>query len=376
MKKRIDMPLLLISLDAIEDTLYESMANDPVKYPNISRLMKKGYYQNNIKTLTLSNTHPVHTSVITGKYPFEHGITSDYTLDKKDHRHYQQFHNQINAKTLWSAAKEKNLKTAAFLWPVTCGAKIDHHLPLYHPVQKKQDNHYHFTKNLKYGRKGFQIKSYLKNKKYLKGLSQPNLDNFLCSSLAMLLKKDTPDFVAVHLSAYDAIFHEVGQSNASALEIAKTALDYNIGRILSIWRNKPVLLFSAHAALPVNIPINLNIDYPNRHFFQNGGVAFGKRIDTDAVDQHWFNRYLSKEEMHESGLSGIYAFGIAANPGYAFSDHPVMGEHGYPSDYANYRVFYHYSHELDYDDQLKGDLFDVTYIIARELGLEMDIVRR
>lgn len=366
------MPLLVISLDAVGDHVYEAMAKDPIRYPNIARIFGQGHYQSGVHTIFVSNTYPIHTTVSTGKYPVDHGITSNYLpATKANPKPWAQFHHLIKAKTIWKAAREKKLKTAAFLWPVTCGAPINWHMPEYHKAPKESQ----ILGNLRHGSKWFQLKAFLKHKNQLKGIQQPFLDNFTTNCVQMLLKKKTPDLICVHLIAYDDIFHQVGTQDEAKLNEAKSAIDFNLGKILDAWGDKPYLIFSDHSALNVNQTINLNTYYRHGHFVQNGGSAFTNRIDTSAVDEHWFERYLTKEEMAQSGFSGKFTVGIAAKAGFNFSETEVKGDHGYPPTYPNYQTFYHFSRELAYHEKLQGSIRDVTAIIAKELGLDMDIIK-
>ena len=352
------------------------MAKDANNYPNISALKDRLTYKNKVKTVFVSNTYPIHTSISTGKVPGQHGITSNVNNKTSSWAMEEKL---IKSKTIWQAAKEKKLTTAAFLWPVTCGAKINWHMPEVH-LQKGQSR---LVQQLRHGSKTFQVSSLMKHKKLISKMSdiennQPALDNFTTASVCSLLERKKPDLVLVHLIAYDHICHQTGPEptlpeDIANLEIAKKSLDENLGRLLKLWRDD-VLIFSDHSQLPVNDTINLNSLYRNESFLQLGGSAFGNKFDISLPEQHWFGRYLTKEEMKESGYAGRYAFGIAAKRGFNFGEKPVRGDHGYPTDYNNYSTFYGINKKIKYEDKLKGSVLDVTAIIAKELGLKMDII--
>jgi len=95
--------------------------------------------------------------------------------------------------------------------------------------------------------------------------------------------------------------------------------------------------------------------------------------------QPWFERFLTKNEMEESGYADKQLIGIAAKPGYIFSESSkYKGAHGYPTDYENYNVFYGVKGKSFLPGQeqnwLKNRITDITAIVARELDLDMDIL--
>ncbi|MCL1995301.1 MAG: ectonucleotide pyrophosphatase/phosphodiesterase [Defluviitaleaceae bacterium] len=368
------MGILVISFDAVGDKVFEKMAGSG-DYPNITSFYNEATYCGGIKSIFVSNTYPIHTTISTGKLPKDHGVIANtLPLTKSGDRPWVQFASMIKAKTLWDAAKEKGLKTASLLWPVTCKAKIDYNMPEVH-LLKGQNR---IIRHLMYGSKFFQIKAMLKHRHLLKNMkdiekSQPQLDNFTTAIGVDLLKEKKPDLALVHLIAYDHICHHTGL-DSSEIKEAKKALDDNLGRLLGAWHGT-VLVFSDHSQLPVHENINL-CDLYKEDFLQLGGCAFFQKPLAEISEQHWFGRYLTKEEMSSSGHDSRYDFGIAAKPGFNFSDgeNIFKGDHGYPVDYENYNTFYAINKEIDYAHKLKGSVRDVTAIIAKELGLDMDII--
>ena len=70
--------MVVISLDAVSSKDIEIMK----ELPNISKLMKEGALIKNVETIYPSLTYPAHVSIITGKYPVNHGITNNIVLNK------------------------------------------------------------------------------------------------------------------------------------------------------------------------------------------------------------------------------------------------------------------------------------------------------
>jgi len=381
------MSVLVISFDALGGKVFESAALDSTNYPNIAKFKQEAFYQGGIQTVFVSNTYPVHTTVSTGKLPKDHGIISNLLPPKKNgERPWAQMAKYIKAKTIWEAAREKKLSTAAMLWPVTCGAKIDYHLPEVHP-EKGQNM---LLRSLRYGSVFFQIFALVKHggkliqalNGMMHGGGQPALDNFTTAVSRDMLKSKKPDLALVHLIAYDTLFHSVG-SNGKEIGTALKAMDTNLGRLLESSCCDTVIVFSDHSQLDVNETINLNAVYGGAVFEQAGGSAFAangaEAVTAGLEKQSWFGRYLTKDEMEESGYAGKAVFGIAAKPGFVFSESGTYkGNHGYPADYENYDIFYSVRGKNFAPGQeqkwLKKRITDITAIIARELNLDMDIL--
>ncbi|MCL2382040.1 MAG: alkaline phosphatase family protein [Treponema sp.] len=377
------MGVLVISFDSVGDTVFQAMAGDSERYPNVAVFRQEAYYQGGIKTVFVSNTYPVHTTVSTGRQPKDHGIISNLLPPQKNGcRPWAQMAKYIKSPTIWDAAKKKKLSTAAMLWPVTCGADIDYHMPEVH-VEKGQNL---LLRSLRYGSVLFQLSALFSYGaglvKALKSIrrgsaGQPDLDNFTTAVTCGVLRRKKPDLALVHLIAYDTLFHYAG-SGGREMDIAKKAMDTNLGKLLESAKDYTVIVFSDHSQIDVDENVDLSVLYGDTVFEQCGGCAFLSGEPEGLEREPWFGRYLSKEEMKESGYMYKPVFGIAAKPGYVFSENGgYKGAHGYPADYEGYRVFYGVrgnkftaGHEHQW---LKGHITDVTAIIARELGLDMDI---
>jgi len=385
------MGVLVVSFDSVGDKVFETMADDSKNYPNVAKFKRQAYYRGGVKTVFVTNTYPVHATISTGKLPKDHGVASNLLRPKKSgERPWAQMASCIKAKTIWDAAREKKLTTAAMLWPATCGAKIDWHMPEVH-AEKGQNL---LLRSLRYGSALFQLSALLRHGGKLakaladhaqKGAGQPALDDFTAAAACDMLKAKKPDLALVHLIAYDTLFHFAG-SKGKEIEAAKKAMDANLGRLLESWgEGGTAIVFSDHSQLDVSESVNLHGLYGSAVFDQAGGSAFvekaavGAEAGGGAEAQPWFGRYLTDGEMEESGHAGKGLVGMAAKPGYIFSEESkYKGAHGYPADYEDYSVFYgirgeNYAPGLE-QSWLRNRVTDITAVIARELGLDMDIL--
>jgi len=362
------MSLVVISFDGVKDAEFEKMAADAGKYPNIAAFMHDAQYTGGVFTTFISNTYPIHTCISTGKHPKDHGIISNILGHKDGADVWAQEASLIKSKTIFQAAIERGLKVGTVAWPVTCGAKIKWNLPEVHllPGQKRLREH------MRHGSPVFQIQALLRHRKKMRGLQQPYLDDFFTSTAVDLLRDKKPDLTLIHFLAYDGICHETGICDD--LDVGRAALDANLGRIMDVAGDATIVVFSDHGHLNVQENIDLAAIFGDAVHEECGGSAFFTRAIDDIENYPWFGRFLTDDEMHVSGYVGRAAFGIGAKPGYSLGKGTHKGNHGYPRDYDDYRVFHAVknanceSYNLPFDD-----IRNVTAIISQELGLNMDL---
>ena len=401
------MAMIVISFDGVKDTEFEKMANLPDVYPNIAKFKSESLYINGGKTTFVSNTYPIHTTIATGKLPKDHGIISNY-VDTKDGRRWAQLASYIKSKTIWDAAREKGLSVASILWPVTCGANIKWHMPEVH-LHGKQNQ---IVENLRHGSFIFQLRAFLKFGKKLNEFTPLNLDDFSTSVACDLLKRHRPDLMLIHLLAYDSTSHRHG-SQSEALGDARKSLDTSLGKILEALdglndsagfvgsagvadsAGYAVLVFSDHGHIDVSEIINLRQFFGENLYEQCGGSAFLKISSLAEIENYpWFGRFLTEQEMEDSGYINRATCGIAAKKGYCFVDEGHhKSNHGYPADYEDYSVFYALRNKRTLPpvtssefakiqctpqekhflpaEQAYGDLRDITAIISKILKLDI-----
>jgi hypothetical protein len=399
------MKVLVISFDAVSDRDLLKMSEF---CPNIADFIQGSQLHTEVTTAFVSNTYPVHTSVATGVTPDLHGIITNV-----EHGAWVSDSRRIQSKTIWQAAGEKKLRTAAILWPVTGHAKIKYNLPEIH-IKYKQNQ---LIENLRAGSPFFQLKEFLRHGRKLHGIAQPYLDDFVTAVSEDVLREKKPDLTLVHLTVFDDAFHHHGLDDPFLREASKH-LDNYLGRLVAaVGADTKIILFSDHGQLPV-----VGMDDPNEMLIERkipgyfklcGGSAFyipqgyeleaslrssgmskylgdpisdddfitgHRKMKEDLSKQRWFQRYLTDREMKESGMHRISSFGVAAKCGWCFGcDGEVYrGNHGYPTDYKDYQVFYAVKEPVSMSQssvksthQTGGHITDVTKIIAETLDLQM-----
>lgn len=360
--------LIVISFDGVKDSEFEAMAVNKLRYPNITRFMSEASYTGGVRSVFVSNTYPIHTSVSTCSLPKEHGIYSNILKhDDTGYAHWMQHSYLIKKKTIFEACREKGLKVGAISWPVTCGAKIKYNLPELH-IKEGQNRLWH---QMKSGSLFFQLEAFLRHRKKLDGLKQPKLDNFFTAVAIDLIKNKQPDLVLVHLLAYDTFCHMVGLDHP-VLDIGRASLDESLGKILKAAPDDATfLVFSDHGHLNVEKTVNLKELFGEHLFEQCGGCAFFRVPVDNLQNQPWFERMLTVDEMDTCRYAPLAVMGIAAKPGFFFGEKNYKGNHGYPVDYENYQVFYAFKGgKQTLPEQIFGDIRDVGNIICSELKLK------
>lgn len=385
--------LMIISFDAVGDKEFGRL----MKYPNFATLAAKSAIVHKVKSIFLSNTYPVHTSVSTGVEPVDHGLINNTDREPTHNPRWWYDAKRIKAKTLWEAAYQEELSVASVLWPVTGGAKeIRWNIPESMAAPGKSQ----LLTNLKNGSKRLQIKLFFRHGHLMDGIKQPALDSFTTACMKDILIEKQPDLALVHFTAYDTLCHLNGL-DSQELDKAFEALDQNLGTLLEAAREDVnVIVFSDHAQLPSKKDVLPNkmlareFSYTNESkngynmskcyfeccggsaFFHNVSLGDGavEKIKEETAKLIGFNRFLTDEEMRISGRSNE-AFGFCVKPEYGIHDFVSYekANHGYPLDYDDYDVFY-----MGCGPNFKtgasaegGSLLDIAPLACEILGLTM-----
>jgi predicted AlkP superfamily pyrophosphatase or phosphodiesterase len=93
--------------------------------PNFRKYMRKASYARKVYSVYPTLTYPAHATIVTGRYPKNHGIINNTFLqpDRKSPDWYWQ-RKYIKGETIFDLAIEKGMKVAALLWPVTAKSSI------------------------------------------------------------------------------------------------------------------------------------------------------------------------------------------------------------------------------------------------------------
>jgi len=71
--------LVVISIDGLKAADFDIISN----LPTFSQCIQKGSVVRNVKSIYPSLTYPAHTTIVTGKYPKNHGVVNNKLLEQK-----------------------------------------------------------------------------------------------------------------------------------------------------------------------------------------------------------------------------------------------------------------------------------------------------
>ncbi|MGM0430485.1 MAG: ectonucleotide pyrophosphatase/phosphodiesterase [Pseudomonadota bacterium] len=140
--KSNEQTVVLISIDGFRHDYIEK--HDA---KNIAKLAQEGVRSEGLIPVYPSKTFPNHLSIITGRYPTNHGLVDNNFYDTERQQKYSmgdglEDSSWITALPLWNLAEFQGVKAATFFWPES-DARINGRTPSYfyhysHPVPNRQ----------------------------------------------------------------------------------------------------------------------------------------------------------------------------------------------------------------------------------------------
>lgn len=324
--------IVIISLDALrsEDLLFMKTL------PHFSKILASASVAEKVTSIYPSVTYPCHASIISGCYPKKHGVYNNYLFQPGSSTpHWFWYFNQIKAKTLLHIAKEKKLKTSAIFWPVTVGYKTPFNIPevLPHGIYKSQA-----AASIRFSSTFFLLKCFAKHGSLLKGISQPNLDDFALQCSIEALKKNV-EVALFHFTDLDAMRHKHGTTSPEAYDALKRH-DKRLGDILTQidtngdLQNTNIFILGDHSFRDVKYKININSYLRDQGFITldgDGNVsdyrAYAHKCDGSCQvffksedDKNSLIKKLDKNELRKLGINDV----ITGNRLSEFGVHPSI----------------------------------------------------
>lgn len=379
--------VIVISFDAVSEEDLEFLS----KQPNFSKLIKNGALIKNVESVYPSLTYPAHVTIVTGKYPKNHGVINNTVLDfKNDNPDWYWYKKYIKGDTIFDLAEKSGMKTCSILWPVTARSKITYNMPEIF-CTKRYDNQ--ILKSALAGSKIYQVNM---NKRfgYLRqGMEEPYLDNFATEVAKKTIRELKPNLILLHLIDSDSQKHKYGIENKEVIESLKRH-DERLGEIIEslklagIYEDSTIIALGDHSQINVNNVIKLNsILMKNDLINVNGNKiksykAIAKSCDGSSyiylknkndvetrkkvrdILNELKNKYsnvieevYNNEEIKNLGADINASFMIEAKRGYYFIDdflgeaievidesskikHKLRASHGYLPSRDNYKTFF------------------------------------
>lgn len=379
--------VIVISFDAVSEEDLEFLS----KQPNFSKLIKNGALIKNVESVYPSLTYPAHVTIVTGKYPKNHGVINNTVLDfKNDNPDWYWYRKYIKGDKIFDLAEKSGMKTCSILWPVTARSKITYNMPEIF-CTKRYDNQ--ILKSALAGSKIYQVNM---NKRfgYLRqGMEEPYLDNFATEVAKKTIRELKPNLILLHLIDSDSQKHKYGIENKEVIESLKRH-DERLGEIIEslklagIYEDSTIIALGDHSQINVNNVIKLNsILMKNDLINVNGNKiksykAIAKSCDGSSyiylknkndvetrkkvrdILNELKNKYsnvieevYNNEEIKNLGADINASFMIEAKRGYYFIDdflgeaievidesskikHKLRASHGYLPSRDNYKTFF------------------------------------
>lgn len=353
--KRISKHLIVISFDGLSTLDFEIIQS----LPNFEKFINEASYCKNVYSVYPTLTYPAHVTIVTGKYPKNHGIINNTLLQpgRRSPDWYWQ-RKYVKGETLYDIAIDSGMKVAALLWPVTAKSSIQYNMPEIFANRPWQNQ---IMVSLFNGSPLFQLSLNNRFGALRDGIMQPNLDNFTHQSLLYTIKEKKPDLILVHYTDLDTMRHHHGFHSKEAKKALKRH-DRRLGDIIetlkknNIYDDSTVIALGDHSSIDEDKIINLNVLLKENGYIKvdtSGNIidyrAIAKTCDGSAYvyvnDTHNkkliyeirdlidnFNKkckcieaILTMDEARGLGADPQCAIMLEANRGYYFLDH-VEGE--------------------------------------------------
>lgn len=312
-----DKKVVLISIDGLRGRTLAALPSRHLKTPNLNEMVERGTVSTGLVGVFPTVTYPSHTTAVTGVAPAEHGIYGNTYFDpeRKLNGAWYYYAEQIKVPTLWDAAKQRGLTTAAVSWPVTVGAKIDANFPEYRPVRTFEDRlHEHVltTPGL-----------FAEFEKANGPVPMQENDHTRAAMASYLIKTRKPDLLLVHLIDVDHEEHGFGPDSPEAFKALET-IDECIGQMRAAVKaagleaQTTFVVVSDHGFWPVEklvhprvVLANLGLTAPEGkpeqwrvEVHQNGGsFALIAKNPSDSEAMKMAEEAFRK--LHDEGNSGI-----------------------------------------------------------------------
>ena len=249
-------PLIIVSLDALgycDEEIYS-------KLPFLSNMIEKGTWIRKVESVYPTLTYPIHSTIVTGRYPIEHGVDNNLLVQpEKKAMDWYWDHDYISGDTIFRNAHKKGYTISAFSWPVSGDLDIEYNVPEVWTYEEKD-----FSEHVKEkGSSEFVEELYSNFGKFNRDDSQKIKDEWMANAFAYTFEKHQPDITFLHLIDVDHQKHVYGSTHFAITDAIKE-LDDRLKRMfekISKVKNLDeinIMLLSDHSQIDTAYPIRLN----------------------------------------------------------------------------------------------------------------------
>lgn len=410
--------VVLVTIDGFRPDFYMDTKWGAV---NLRQFKEKGVAAIGVDPIFPSVTYPNHTAIITGVHAAKHGIYyNDLFAPESDGKvRWYWNYDSIKVPTLFDAVKKHGGVTAAVIWPVCVAApSIDYNVPDIWDVAGGSDRRAATAaaatpaglfEEVQQNATGIlSAQDFNMDKDYL------SMDEDLARMAGYLIRKNKPEFIAVHLPVADHMQHAEGREGP-VVSRAVASADRALGTLLEaidkagIKDSTTVIITGDHGFVTINTAFYPNILLKQagllddekqgnwKAMFHSGGGSAFLRVkdpaDKKTIDkvysilyalpeeQRKLFRILSRKELDAAGADPNAALALAASPGVTIrgnKDGALVrkakgGTHGYYPDFKEIQTgFVAFGAGIKKGEIIGHmQLIDIAPIISELLGLQM-----
>jgi predicted AlkP superfamily pyrophosphatase or phosphodiesterase len=245
-------PVLVISVDGMDQRYLTDCDKLGLKIPNLRKLMREGQWSAGTLGVVPTVTWPSHTAIITGVEPAEHGILANTRPTKDGGGRYWSV-DFLKVQSLLDVAHKAGLKTGSINWPVTVGAASDFNLPEYWEDPGQPD-----LRAVSSKASPPDIVSRINS--MFPSFRQGSMnDRTRTLAARYLLKVERLDLLLLHLEDHDAEAHANGPFTPEALAVLEYT-DELIGALLQdVPPDSAVVILSDHGFEKWDREVNLGV---------------------------------------------------------------------------------------------------------------------
>ena len=391
-EKKLPYNVILLSVDAMG----QPDANELLSLPAFDYFTKNGVFTDNMKTVYPTITYPIHTSVITGKYPDGHMIDHNEPWQpdvSEDMRKWHWAVKDIGRRTLWHAAAEKKLAVASLLWPVSGKAAgvIKWDFPEVLPLPGEIP----VIKMMKYASKLWLAKTELKYGKQRVSLKRKDIDDYMALLSEKLYEQENyPDLLTVHFADTDDTRHNEGVGS-EADKAAILRMNDRVQRLIDAVKRRGIedrtvfVVMSDHGQQNVTegyIPLDEKLaeaGLGRAQSFGRGAYIYAEDIERTKAflkqnEKELHIKYvLNNTELRKIHAPANIALAVQAEKGYGYVDRNCTcdhkGDHGFGLEEPEAQVLLWLAGgPFKKGERIKGaDIVDIAPTIADILGLSM-----
>jgi predicted AlkP superfamily pyrophosphatase or phosphodiesterase len=238
------------------------------KYPNISGLFENGGEYGFMKPVFPSVTSTVQASILTGKYPNEHGIISNGFFDRENLQtlFWEQSTNLVQSEKIWDTIKNKNksLKTALLFWQNSMYSNNDYVVtprPIH--LENGQMDMWCYSKPVNYYETISKDSGEFNLMNYWGPFASIKSSEWITKSVQYTIKNHSPNLISAYFPQLDYTAQKFGHSSSQVTnDLAQ--IDNCVGNIIEsvkkagIYDDTHFLLLSEYGFNDVKdaIPIN------------------------------------------------------------------------------------------------------------------------